>query len=342
MKKATVLGLTLILLACTAMALFTTVQASDPAVSLYVNDPFSQASGNKGQSCGGYWVGEIPITLTNSTGSYPTMSYCMDFDRVISVGGTYPASITGVPDNAEWRAVSYLLTWNKPADNSQAAADQIAVWRILNQTRGTPYYRESWLDPSLDDAGSAVAAQAYGRDVVRAGDVFRWVSPISNNMSTTQANAGQTVAFTAQLTTSTGAPRPNVKVVFNATLTFQSQTQQLNSTYITPLQAFTDSQGQVQVNVKVPADSLLGSNITVAASTQSVWPQKFVDVTDPSIQDLIGMGDTFQLTVSTNVCILGYIQVLPEAPIGTLLAVTAVGSGYVIWVKVKHPKKQQP
>ena len=329
------------LLACTALALSATVRASDPAVSVYIMDPTNPANGGKGLISGGYWIGEIPITITNgSSPSFQTVGYCIDFDRVIYIGGTYPATIASVSDNAEWRAVSYLLSWNLPTDNSAAAADQVAIWRLLNQTRGTNYYRESWLDQNIDNAGNAVATQAYGKDVVRQGDQFTWVTPITSNMSAIQANAGQTVNFTAQLTTSTGTPRPNVRVLFNATLSVGGESQLLNSTYVTPQEAFTDSQGMVQVSVTVPSDTLLGATIAVEASTQSIWPQRYIDVSDPSTQDLIGMGNTFQLTLSTNVSIFGFIQVLPESPIGTLAAFGAVGVGFVVWVKFRKPKKQ--
>ncbi|MCL4429850.1 MAG: hypothetical protein M1167_03760 [Chloroflexi bacterium] len=341
MKKASMYTLTLLVLACTALAMSATVRASDPAVSVYILDPTNPANGGLGQTSGGYWVGQIPITINDgSSPAYRTVGYCMDFDRVIYIGGTYPATITPVTDDAEWRAVSYVLTWNNPANNSAAAADQVAIWRLLNQTRGTNYYKESWLDTSIDNAGNAVATQAWGKDVVRQGDQFRWVSPISSNLSAVQANAGQTVTFAAQLTTSTGAPRANVRVNFNATLNYEGQSTLLNSTYVTPMTAFTDSQGMAQVSVTVPPSTLLGATIAVEASTQSIWPQKYVDVTDPSTQDLIGLGTTYQLTLSTNVSIFGYIQVLPESPIGTLAAFGAVGGGFAVWVKFKRSKKQ--
>ena len=340
MKKVSIYALTLIVLTCTALSLSATVQASDPAVSVYIMDPTNPANGGKGLSSGGYWVGEIPITITDgSSPSFQTVSYCIDFDRVIYIGGTYPATIASVSDNAEWRAVSYLLTWNSPTTNSEAAADQVAIWKLLNQTRGTNYYRESWLDTSIDIAGDAVATQSWGKDVVRQGDQFSWVTPIMGNMSAIQADPGQTVNFTAQLTTAAGTPRANVRVLFNATLSVGEESQLLNSTYVTPQEAFTDGQGNAQVSVTVPSDAPLGATVAVEASTQSIWPQKYIDVNDPATQDLIGIGNTYQLTLSTNVHILGFIQVLPESPIGALAAFGAVGTGFVVWVKFKHPKK---
>ena len=340
MKKNSLYALTLALLAFTSLALTVTVRA-DSAVSVYLMDPYSQVNGNKGLSLSGYWVGEIPIIITSGSGSpYQTVSYCMNFDRNIYVGSTYTATVASVSDTSEWRAVSYLLTWNYPTTNSEAAADQVAIWRLLNQTRGTNYYKEAWLDQNVDDAGNAVATEAYGKDVVRQDDQFHWVSPISTNTSSIQANAGQTVTFTAQLTSATGTPRPNVRVLFNATLALGSQTQLLNSTYVTPQSAFTDTQGLAQVSVKVPSDTQLGATIAVEASTKSLWPQRYLDLTDPTTQDLLGIGNTYQLTLSTRVSVLGFIQVLPESSIGPLAAFGAVIGGFAVWRKYKQPKKQ--
>jgi len=59
----------------------------------------------------------------------------MNFDRTVYAGSTYPAELASVMDTAEWRAVSYILTWYNPSvDNGAAAANQVAIWRILNGT----------------------------------------------------------------------------------------------------------------------------------------------------------------------------------------------------------------
>jgi hypothetical protein len=51
------------------------------------------------------------------------------------------------------------------------------------------------------------------------------------------------------------------------------------------------------------------------------------------------LGDTYQLTVSTNVCILGFVQVLPESSIGTFAAIGSASAGFAVWVKMKQHKK---
>ena len=71
-----------------------------------------------------------------------------------------------------------------------------------------------------------------------------------------------------------------------------------------------------------------------------MWPQQYIDVTDASTQDLIGIGETFELTVSSNICIIGYIMVVPESPLGALTAIGAFGAAFALWTKFKLPKKK--
>jgi len=225
------------------------------------------------------------------------------------------------------------------ASTATVRVDQVAIWRLLNQTRGSNYYVESWLDQAIDNVGNDLAAQAIGKDVVRQNDLFQWVTSITTNMSGTPSNPGDTVSFTAKLTNSTGSPRPNVRVLFNVTSSFEGVTLVLNSTYVTPSESFTDSHGLAQVTVSVPGDSPYGTTLAVQAQTQSIWPQRYIDVTDQSSQNLLGIGETYQLTLSTNVCVIGYITVLPESPFGAIAAIGACGVGFAAWVKIKKHKK---
>jgi hypothetical protein len=58
-------------------------------------------------------------------------------------------------------------------------------------------------------------------------------------------------------------------------------------------------------------------------------------------QDLIGIGTTFELTVSTNVCVLAKILVIPEVPLGTLTAGLTCASGFVFSEKGGNLEKQK-
>lgn len=315
MKQASIRTLTAILTITAALSLFATAAATS-TVSVYVMDPYNSANGGLGQTSNSYWVGQIPIRVTSGATTSQTLSYCMNADREINIGSTYTATLATVTDNAEWRAVSYVLTWNNPTSNSEASAAQVAVWRLLNQTRGTNYVRPSWLTTTLDNAGNTLANVAYGKDVIHQGDTLAWISPITGNLSAVQGEPGQTYTFVSRLTDANGAGRANVKMLFNATLNSGSQTQALNSTYVSAVSGYTDSQGNAQATVTVPQDATIGTTISIKASTKSIWPQRYIDISSTSTQDLLGTGETLQLTVSTNVCVYGFITVLPESPSG--------------------------
>jgi hypothetical protein len=312
---------------------------ADIQVSVYIRNPLDSSNGANGVVSGNYWVGEIPITVSNGP-SQQTKAYCINFDRTINIGSTYPAKVTAVTENAEWRAVSYILTWyHPPADGNAAAANQIAIWRLLNTTRGYAYVTPGWLSTSLDSAGNALADTAKGKDVVRQGDVFQWIEPVTTNQSAVMGNPGETITFKAKLTSSAGTPRPDVRIIFSATL--RPDNVELDSTHIYPSITHTDSNGIAEVTVKVPETIQNGESIEVKASTKSVWPQLYLDLNDNDRQDLIGIGTTFELTVSTNVCVLAYIMVIPEVPLGTLTAGVACAFAFVFWKKGGRLKKQK-
>ncbi len=337
MQKATkvfsiiLLGL---LLASTSLAVYADIQ-----VSVWLLDPVSH--GAKGVYSGDHRVGDLAISVSNGTAPWEqTAAYCMNFNKTITSGNTYQATLATVMENAEWRAVSYILTWyHPPTNDSAAAANQVAIWRLLNITRGYNYWRPDWLYGTLDDAGNALANIAYGKDVVRQGDLFRWIEPITANQSAVMGDAGKTITFKARLTNASGAPRANVKILFSAILRPNNVT--LNSTHVYPSEAYTDSNGIVEVTVKAPSDILNGASIEVKASTKSVWPQLYLDIDDSRRQDLIGIGTTYELTVATNVCLLAHISVIPEVPFGTLTAGAACVFAFALWTKGSRLKKQK-
>jgi hypothetical protein len=339
LQKASKIGC-IILLSLMFAALGAVVYAQTQ-VSVYIRNPLDSGNGAKGVVSANYWVGEIPITVSNTTVSaQETKAYCMNFDRTINVGSTYPAGLAAVTDTAEWRAVSYILTWyHPPADGNAAATNQVAIWRLLNSTRGYLYVTPGWLSTSLDGLGNALAEEVKNKDVVRQGDVFQWIEPVTTNQSAVMGNPGETITFKAKLTNSVGTPRSGVRVLFNATL--RPDNIVLDSTHISPSVTHTDSSGIATVDVTVPEDIQNGESIEVKASTKSVWPQLYLDLNDVARQDLIGIGTTFELTVSTNVCVLAYITVIPEVPLGTLTAGVACAFAFVFWKKGGHLKRQK-
>lgn len=259
----------------------------------------------------GYWIGQIPLKLTAGTSSYQAIAFCMNFNKDIIIGSTNPSTLTPIQDNATWRAASYIISWTNPTTDNEAAVEQIALWKTLD----TSYQRPSWISTTLDNQATVLTSLAVGKDVVRQGDTLRWISPLSGNISSISLIPGNTMTFTGQLTSSTGAPRSSVKLEFAANLNSDGATLPLNSIYVNPLSAYTDSQGQFQVNIKVPSDTPLGATITIQASSKSDWPQNYVDLTNPQYQDLLVTGPTFNLNLSTN--ILGSIEVTTSAVTGT-------------------------
>jgi hypothetical protein len=336
LKKASKIGI--IVLLSFLFASIGAVAYAQIQVTVYIRNPLS--SDAKGALSGSCWVGEIPITVSNSTvAAQQTKAYCINFDKTVYAGRTYSSQATAVTDSAEWRAVSYILTWyHPPADNNAAAANQVAVWRILNSTRGYDYYKEQWLTTALDNAGNALADEVVNKDVVRQDDVFQWIEPVTTNQSAVLGNPGEAIAFKAKLTDAFGTPRAGVKILFSAVL--RPENDELDSSLI-PAVTHTDSNGIAEVTITVPDDIKNGESIEVKASTKSVWPQLYLDLDEEGRQDLIGIGTTFELTVSTNVCVLAYILVIPEVPLGTLTACAACGFAFVFWKKGGHLKKQK-
>jgi hypothetical protein len=296
----------------------------------------NNSNGDLGITSGSNWIGQFPITIATDGTTSSTEAYCLNYDSTIYEGSTYQANIAAANDTAEWRAVSYILSWYTPTDNDGAAIDQVAIWRLLDNYNPS----EVNLPASIENAAVNLVAIANGKDVVRPGDQLIWVSPSSGNVT---ANPNQTVTFQVQLNNSTGAPRSNVQINFNATLQSTSgESLTLNSTYVNLMQSFTNTNGIAQVNVTVPSDTLLGSTIKVQASTQSAWSQEYLDLTSytTSTQNLIGAGPVLNLTASTNISIMGFIMVLPESAYGALTTIVTFAAALIIYSKLKQPTKK--
>jgi hypothetical protein len=81
--------------------------------------------------------------------------------------------------------------------------------------------------------------------------------------------------------------------------------------------------------------------VEVKAETRGVWPQVFLNLNNnlQGTQDLIGIDTTYDLTVQAHACVIGHINVIPEVPLGTLAATSALGIGFVAWNKKKGKGK---
>ncbi|HSV50382.1 MAG TPA: Ig-like domain-containing protein, partial [Candidatus Acidoferrales bacterium] len=278
------------------------------AYSVTLKDP--AINGAMGISPDGYWLGQIPVKLTNGTASYETIAFCMNFNKDITLGSTHPSTLTAIEDNSTWRAAAYILSWINPVNNTEAAVEQVTLWRILDPT----YQRPIWISEAIDNQAAAWASLASGKDVARQGDILKWTSPLNGNSSSISLTPGSSINFAGQLTQANGTPRANVKLQFNATLNYEGASGPLNVTYLTPSSTHTDSQGMFQVTVKVPKDTPLGTTIAVQALTKSNWPQNYIDL-DNQYQDLVVAGPTLNLNLSSSLS--GSVIVTYAATTGT-------------------------
>jgi hypothetical protein len=306
-------------------------------VSVTIRDPTNSSNQAKGVILSGYWIGEIPVMVDSSTiHAQQTKAYCMNYEKTIYIGSTYSAKIAPVTDNAAWRAISYILTWsNPPVDNNAAAVNQVAIWKLLS----SGYSKPSWLTTSINTDGINLAGVASGKDVVRQGDDLTWIAPKTGDNIAMTGKPNDVINLQVKLTTSANAPRPNVKIIFAATR--MPANTALDSPYLSNVEAFTNSNGEAVVSVKLPPDMKSGESIQLKASTKSVWPQLYLDLTDNARQDLIGIDTAFQLTVCTNVCVIAQINIIPEVPLGTLTAGLACAFAFVIYTKGGKLKRQK-
>ena len=325
--------LTLLLIGFMAVGMVSVAFAH--TVEVTIGTP-SNSNGDLGTTSGSYWVGQFPITITYNNGTQKTVEvYCLNYDNTVYEGSTYQASIVNANNTAQWRAISYILSWYAATSNNNTAASvaQVAIWRTLGGYNPSEFN----LDQSIETQATNIAAAANGKDVVRQGDHLTWITPTKGN---TTAMPGQSVTFQLQLTNSTGYPRPNVQIDFNATLQSSGSSSLLDSTYVSAMQVITDSNGKAQITVTVPANAPLGSTIKVQASTQSVWPQEYVDLTNytSSAQNFVGATPSYTLTTSTNLSISGFVLVAPESAIGALSAILASAAAVVVYNKYKRVK----
>jgi hypothetical protein len=269
-KASKIASIVLLSLLCVSMgaAVYAAV-----GVSVYIRNPLNSADCAEGVVSGNYWVGEIPATVSgDGEPAQKTTAYCINFDRTVYAGNTYSAELAAVIDTAEWRAVSYILTWcDPPADGAAAAANQVAIWRFINGTRGYDYVAPECLSSSLDVAGNALTDEVKDKDVVRQDDIFQWIEPVTANQSALVGNPGETIVFKAKLTDAFGTPRAGVRIMFTAVL--RPDNVELNATHLSPMITHTDSNGIAEVTVTMLDDIQNGESIEVKASTRSLWPQ---------------------------------------------------------------------
>ncbi len=108
-----------------------------------------------GITAGSYWVGEFPVTLNPGTSQAVTgEAYCMTSGGTVYEGTSYTATEVPVPNTPTWQQIAYLLSWNAPTTNSQAAIDQVAIWMLMGQN---PPYTDFSLDSSITNQATSLS-----------------------------------------------------------------------------------------------------------------------------------------------------------------------------------------
>ena len=241
-----------------------------------------------------YWVGEIHIQY----GGVPpegnhTRAYCLQYDVILHTGRSYTYEVVDAEDTVKWRAVSYVLSWyDPPKDDDEGAAVQGAIWNLT-----TGY------DPS--GYGLGLASEAYGKDVIRRGDTMEWLTPVG------YVGPGEEITLTVAVkraddSGADGSGRAGVRVLFET-----------SAGTLDKDEAFTDSNGEASVTLTAPSESCV---VEVKAHTRGVWPKVYLR--NGETQDLIGLGDGLELTLTTEVIVIARIFVVPEFPFGTIAAVS--------------------
>ena len=343
MKKSVLV--VMLLVAVMFTAIIATVYAQ--TIDVTIGAPNSSNSlGVPSSNGNGYWIGQFPITIDTGTQTTTGQVYCMTSSGTVYEGASYQATEALVPTGSPtWQEISYILTWNAPTTGDEAAIDQVAIWELLGQnpTGTPPQYSDFTLDQSIITQATNLVSSDSGMNVALQGDKLTWLSPFSGLSGSTPANPGETIPFQVQLSDSSGDVKSNVQIDFTASITpaGSSLSTPLDSSFVSPTLAYTDDDGIAHVSVTVPPDAPYGSTVTVTASTQSVWPVEYLDLTtqNPGTQNLIGVSPALSLTTSYSIHISGTIFVLPESAWGGLSALVACAASFIIYYKVKPHTK---
>ena len=94
----------------------------------------SASNGDLGVTAGSYWIGQFPVQITNATGTYPIEVYCLNYTGTVNEGSPYTASIDPANDTAQWRAISYILSWNNPTDGTTQQSTKMQSGESLATT----------------------------------------------------------------------------------------------------------------------------------------------------------------------------------------------------------------
>jgi hypothetical protein len=194
---------------------------------------------------------------------------------------------------------------------NQAASIQNAIW-----------YFTDGLSPSGDANAAAIVADASGKDVIRATDYIT---------ITKVASTPTEVTLEAKVTMADGTtPRSNVLVVFKTTGVssvsgISSAVPQWNAPAGYNYEGVTDANGKVTFTITPDSTAPV---VQVDAYSQGVWPQ--VLDSQNGIQALQVLTPA---SITSNLVVKTAFFVLPEYPLGALLALGSFAAAFVVFKK---------
>jgi hypothetical protein len=277
-------------------------------------------------------VGVIHIDInTTSSGTPDTWAeaYCISHNQNIYVGNTYTATLNPATETPVSKSIGYIMAWyhsqgtysptdsthpgysNAEMTQNQAASIQNAIW----------YFTDGFA-PSGDAA--SIVVDASGKDVIRATDHLA-----INKISSTPTQ----VTVEATVTQADGTtPRSNVLVVFKtAGVTAVSGLSSAIAQWNTPTgysyEGITNANGKIVFTI---SPDKTASVVQVDACSRGVWPQVLDSRNGIQVLQVLTPA-----SITSNLVVKTAFFVLPEYPLGALLALASFAAAFVVFQKRK-------
>jgi hypothetical protein len=277
-------------------------------------------------------VGIVHVRVdTDSNGSPDTWveTYCVTRDITINVPGSYSANISPASDNAENRAIAFILSWWHTPGTYSGTTNPGYSNAFMTTANAVSVANAIWSFTDNQDLTGMTDAQtihndANGRDVVRATDTLT-LSKVSQT--------GIDITLKAKVTKADTTARPNIMVIFKAT-GVQSVSGLLAVNEWNPLdllptynyKGYTDSAGEIIFTITInPA----AQTTQIDAYTQGIWP----NIIDP----VNGAQEFASASLTTTLVVKTASFVVPEYALGGLMAVGAALAAFAVYKKKHHP-----
>lgn len=102
------------------------------------------------------YAGEMNVSVDGVSGS----AYCIDLYHTISNGQTYTAELVSVDGSSPWGEIGWILDNYDPANGTEAATIQGAIWKLIYQDVGGVTLTPSAINTAADALVAAAAGQS--------------------------------------------------------------------------------------------------------------------------------------------------------------------------------------